>query len=104
MVQLHPESDRRKDKVIVVCYVQILSNNPVQARLLFFSIILKSNKESTNLLTVALGISVLQLFDLLLILDRWGHFLNTNSVLTDVGKGYSDQITKHQCCVIRTSH
>lgn len=35
--------------------------------------------------------------------DLWGHSSDPNNVMADVGGGTHDQITKHQCCMIRTS-
>lgn len=35
--------------------------------------------------------------------DLWGHSSDPNNVMTDQPGGTSDQITEHQCCIIRTS-
>lgn len=35
--------------------------------------------------------------------DLWAHSSDPNNVMTDQPGGTSDQITEHQCCIIRTS-
>ena len=35
--------------------------------------------------------------------DLWGHSSDPDNVMADVGGGTHDQITEHQCCMIRTS-
>ena len=35
--------------------------------------------------------------------DLWDHSSDPNNVMTDQSGGTSDQVTEHQCCIIRTS-